>query len=39
MTSSSHVWFSELAEVGGEIEPQPVSSPWERHSTDEHDEE
>lgn len=37
--SSTHSWFDELAEVRDEVEPEPLSSPRERHSTDEDDEE
>lgn len=37
--SSTHSWFGELAEVRDEVEPEPLSSPRERHSTDEDDEE
>lgn len=33
------MWFGELAEVRGEVEPEPFSSSGERHSTDEDDEE
>lgn len=36
---SAHVWFGELAEVRVEVEPEPLSSPRKRHSTDEDDEE
>lgn len=39
MMLSSHVWVSELSEVRGEVELQPLASPGERHSTDEDDEE
>lgn len=37
--SSAHVCFGELAEVRDEVEPEPLSSPRERHSTEEDDEE
>lgn len=36
---SSHIWVSQLAEVRGEVEPETLSSPRERHSTDEDDDE
>lgn len=35
----SHIWVGQPAEVRGEVEPQALSSPWERHPTDEDDEE
>lgn len=36
---SSHIWVGQPAEVRGEVVPQPLSSPGERHPTDEDDEE
>lgn len=36
---SSHIWVGQPVEVRGEVEPQALSSPGERHPTDEDDEE